>query len=111
MSKEIKVGDRVKVEFEAEVIDVYQQKFFEIVTSAEGDRGWFGSNVLTLVAKGIVLPTKRNALIEICHVYVWRFDGHLWHAGTTNARTPEKMQEVADRNRLTYRVIFEGEDD
>ena len=106
----IKVGDRVKVEFEGEVAEAVGGVYLV----ADGlSTNWFHPSALTVIPKPIILPTKRNALIEL--------EGDIWLQkevgdwldpyGASSWLSTAIDLHLSMRPQANYRVIFEGEDD
>lgn len=112
---EIKVGDRVKVEFEGVLeYETPGSGKFCILGDDGKKRYWFEHGDLTVLPKPIVLPTKRNALIEIGSLVLirgTRSAGYPWISSNFNEYSNEEMTQWAKDKPEAYRVIFEGEDD
>lgn len=107
---DIKVGDNVKVEFEAK-IEVLDSKDRAAMLSKNGIvLGWYPVEEFTVIPEPVVLPTKRNALIELEGAVLW-FTGEVWESINEGWYPSELQKHLDARPQANYRVIFEGEDD
>lgn len=116
---DIKVGDRVKVEFEGTISGLRAgwgsaSNGVWVTTGTDGAELLAFEDSVTVIPKPIVLPTKRNALIEIGSLVLirgTRSAGYPWISSNFNEYSNEEMTQWAKDKPEAYRVIFAGEDD
>lgn len=108
MTKEIKLGDRVKVEFEGTVVGDSAGSF-QVEVNGEVV-GWFTSDEVTVIPQPIVLPTGKNALIAAGEFVYRLLPSGLWSSANGTERTTDSLISVTKDAGLGFRVIFAGED-
>lgn len=105
---DIKVGDHVKVEFEGKVVRINGHEVK--VDGGDNYHSWHPDKAVAVIPEPIVLPTKRNALIELEGAVLW-FTGEVWESINEGWYPSELQKHLDARPQANYRVIFEGEDD